>query len=203
VTFSIIYPEPTFPILETASHWLKNCLSNHEECTRLSKPINPTRVLEITPSRTRSKVPRIQLIEPKDSFKPYAALSHCRGKFQPLRTTSANYAAHRRNIPFMDLPKSFQDAVIATVHLGMNRLWIDSLCIIQNSQDDWERECSKMADVYANALVGIAASDARDSSEGFLRKHSSELHCSLGSGVSIRCLPTMSNWTSQLRNEDS
>lgn len=107
----------------------------------------------------------------------------------PLRTTISNYTSHRRNIPFDDLPRSFRDAVIITVHIGAKRLWIDSLCIIQDSVHDWQRECAKMADVYANAMVGIAACDARDASHGFLHKYPSKLRLDLGGSVSMRCIP--------------
>jgi len=46
------------------------------------------------------------------------------------------------------MPEMFQDAVIASRELGIRYLWIDSLCIIQDSVEDWELECSKMGRVY-------------------------------------------------------
>ncbi|RKL36027.1 hypothetical protein BFJ70_g7582 [Fusarium oxysporum] len=59
-------------------------------------------------------------------------------------------------------------------------LWVDAVCIIQsdktlNAQQeddvamaDWERESMRMASYYSNSLCRIAASNAKDSSEGIL-----------------------------------
>jgi hypothetical protein len=114
----------------------------------------------------------VRLVEsPDTSAERYRALSHCRGAYQPLCTNKEIYEAHKRSILFRDLPKPFQDAVTITKHLGVEYLWIDSLCIIQNSAEDWERECSRMASIYAGALVTIAAPGATDSSKSFLHDY--------------------------------
>jgi hypothetical protein len=47
-----------------------------------------------------------------------------------------------------DLPRTFRDAVEATRELGVEFLWIDSLCILQDSVDDWDIESNRMHDVY-------------------------------------------------------
>jgi len=70
------------------------------------------------------------------------------------------------DIPWDALPKTFQDAIEVTRRLGISYLWIDSLCIIQDSKDDWAREASKMADIYRNAYVTVAATGAKDSTVG-------------------------------------
>lgn len=36
----------------------------------------------------------------------------------------------------MDLPKTGQDAVFIVRKLGFRYLWVDSLCIIQDDEDD-------------------------------------------------------------------
>ena len=61
------------------------------------------------------------------------------------------------NLPFDNLPPLFQDAVIITRQLGLRYLWIDSLCIIQDSLRDWETEATKMASIYQNSYVTISA----------------------------------------------
>jgi hypothetical protein len=50
------------------------------------------------------------------------------------------------------LPKMFQDAVFITRQLEIKYLWINSLCIIQDSQEDWSQEAAKMGDVYRYAF---------------------------------------------------
>jgi len=56
-----------------------------------------------------------------------------------------------------DLPKTFKDAVDITKSLGFRCLWIDALCIIQDSPADWKREASRMAFVYENSTCTIGA----------------------------------------------
>jgi hypothetical protein len=114
----------------------------------------------------------VRLVEcPNTSAKRYRALSHFPGAHQSLCTNKENYEAHKQSILFLDLPKPFQAAVTVTKHLGVEYLWIDSFCIIQNSAEDWERECSRMASICTGALVTIAASSAIGSSKGFLRDY--------------------------------
>lgn len=52
--------------------------------------------------------------------------------------------------------------------LGYCYIWVDSLCIIQDDRVDWEREAAKMGSVYENALLTIAATDARDANYSLL-----------------------------------
>ncbi|KAG9229967.1 hypothetical protein BJ875DRAFT_445475 [Amylocarpus encephaloides] len=46
---------------------------------------------------------------------------------------------------------------------------IDSLCIIQNSTEDWEIECIKMASIYKNSTVNICGTTAANSHASFLQ----------------------------------
>ena len=60
--------------------------------------------------------------------------------------------------------------------LDIKYVCIDSLCIIQDNSRDWHSEAGKMKYVYSNATLVVAASGARDSSEGLFideRPHSS------------------------------
>lgn len=43
---------------------------------------------------------------------------------------------------------------------------IDSLCIIQDDNEDWTTEAARMSDVYRNAIVTLSADAAEDSSGG-------------------------------------
>ena len=69
------------------------------------------------------------------------------------------------------MPKTIQDAVRVTRGLGVKYLWIDALCIVQDSAGELLEEISRMRLYYENALVVIAASGARDMQEGFLKAH--------------------------------
>lgn len=85
---------------------------------------------------------------------------------QIVRTTKATIEQMKRGIPWASLSKTFQDAIILTRKLGVQYIWIDSLCIIQDDKFDWETESATMAAVYQNAYLTIAASLAADGSGG-------------------------------------
>lgn len=93
--------------------------------------------------------------------------------------TKSTFGDLTDGIAFADLPKTFRDAVQVTRKLGFEYLWIDSLCIFQDSLDDWNHEASKMCEVYANAVCNIAATGAADSTQGLFFTHSQEVDCPL------------------------
>jgi hypothetical protein len=96
----------------------------------------------------------------------YVALSHCWGTLgkHPLRTTTDNLQEHISGISWSTLPKTFQDALKITRELGIDYIWIDSLCIVQDSEEDWRQESREMGLIYERARVTIAAAGAADSS---------------------------------------
>jgi hypothetical protein len=99
----------------------------------------------------------------------YAILSYCWGESQHLlKTTLTSLEKHMRGISFTRLPKTIQDAVKVARGLSINYLWVDSLCIIQGSQEDWEIESAKMSEYFGNAHITIAASSASNAQAGIL-----------------------------------
>lgn len=68
----------------------------------------------------------------------------------------ANWGQQHRDGPFRITPL-FSEAGHLALQLGINYIWIDSLCIIQDDGDDWGRESVKMADYYQQAWLTIAA----------------------------------------------
>jgi hypothetical protein len=67
------------------------------------------------------------------------------------------------------LSPTFADAVTVTKKLGVRYLWIDSLCIVQDSEEDWNQEASMMGEVYSCSYCTLAASSSEDSGGGLLR----------------------------------
>jgi hypothetical protein len=96
----------------------------------------------------------------------YATLSHRWGGVTPARTTLDTIGS---KLTLSSLPKTFQDAITITREMGLKYLWIDSLCIIQDSEEDWKRESRRMGDYYWYAYFNIAASDASDPTKGCFR----------------------------------
>jgi len=109
----------------------------------------------------------------------YASLSHCWGKTKILRLELQSLEAFRKGITLSSLPKTFQDAIACVRTLGIHYLWIDSLCIIQDSVEDWRRESALMGLVYHHAMINLSAAGARDGSEGLHFDRSEDIATSL------------------------
>ncbi|KAI9151273.1 hypothetical protein HJFPF1_08472 [Paramyrothecium foliicola] len=148
--------------LAIVTNWLEDCASNHAECLDGDTAL-PTRLLDVGSASDEV----VKLVEPgADRKGKYASLSYCWGTSETLTTTRNSLNAHISGIRLLDLPKTFQDAVAITRHLGLRYIWIDSLCIFQDDRDDWARESARMFDVYSNAFVVIAANRASASEQG-------------------------------------
>lgn len=81
-------------------------------------------------------------------------------------TTQATLESRKSGISWNELPKTFQEAISITRELGLNRLWIDSLCVIQDSKEDWQLESAEIAGIYQNAFLTLAATSSPDSDGG-------------------------------------
>lgn len=74
------------------------------------------------------------------------------------------------------LHQTFQDAVKVALFLGVSFIWIDCLCIYQDSNDDWIQEASLMGKVYENGLCNISATEAKDSKGGLCVGRTAKIH---------------------------
>jgi hypothetical protein len=99
----------------------------------------------------------------------YLTLSHCWGTNMLLRLTAGTHNCFQDGFPVTTLPPTFRDAVHIATRLSVQYLWIDSLCIFQDSLDDWSFQAEQMATVYSNGYLNIAASDSKNSDGGFFR----------------------------------
>ena len=97
---------------------------------------------------------------------PYVSLSHCWGSDQHFKLTTATVDQMKAGFSRSLLPRTFNDAIRATRELGLNYLWIDALCIIQDSKSDWSQEALAMAYVYQGALCNLAATGSADGHGG-------------------------------------
>ncbi len=98
----------------------------------------------------------------------YIALSHCwGGKISPLLTTETLEPFQNR-LSYAALPANFRDAIVITRELGIRYLWIDSLCILQDSKQDWQQESKMMAAIYRDSTLTISAMASSGSTQGIL-----------------------------------
>ncbi|OTA87007.1 hypothetical protein M434DRAFT_35537 [Hypoxylon sp. CO27-5] len=152
--------------LKVAKRWLDVCRETHSPCAFREERYVPSRLLDVSDYN-----PKLVLRAEVQRFE-FIALSHCWGGSQPITTQAGNLKRHREEINLGTLPKTFQDAIKVTKSLGFRYLWIDSLCIIQDDKEDWERESSEMDKIYSNAELVPAAAVASSAYDGFLRDRS-------------------------------
>ena len=154
-----------------ARSWFQRCRDHHPHCTPAgcSDRVLPKRLLEFIIS---SNGPTVKVIETQPlQDVEYMTLSHCWGGSLPLRLLTTNLEASRTSIPLSSLPKTFQDALFVVGWFGVKYLWIDALCIIQVSDDDWAHESGRMRDYYKYSFGTIAATGASNPSEGLFFDH--------------------------------
>lgn len=150
--------------LPLCRHWLQICEQSHTECAVSRDQQPPTRLLELQEDggvhlRLTSELPDSKGMK-------YVTLSHCWGKLSFTRLGKDTFSSFEQQVPSSALTKTFQDAISITRYLGLQYIWIDSLCIVQDDPDDWAKESSLMSNVYGGSYLNIAASGATDGSVG-------------------------------------
>jgi hypothetical protein len=164
--------------LQLAGWWLRRCRIEHSEhstCSAAAAKIvgldRPARLLYVGVGKGDEDLRLHPNTDPH--WRPeYVALSYCWGTTTFQHLTSQNISEYSGKIDYSILPKTIRDAIDITRQLGFSYLWIDALCIIQDSKEDWATESVKMGQVYRQAVLTIAALGAQDSSRGcFLRRN--------------------------------
>lgn len=136
-----IYPDLGSPVnLSIAKEWLDDCRNNHVECCPVKTSSLPTRVLDVGISEGS---PSCRLVETGNKQGNYVALSHCWGGKIKERLTTETLSNFLRSIPIAQLPANFRDAIYVTRQLGMRYLWIDALCILQDSKENVSASCPR------------------------------------------------------------
>jgi hypothetical protein len=164
---------------------MSRCEKEHEKCRLIVEQSGetagfvPTRLIYVgsdVPADSPILFESSERSEHDPTPPPFTALSHCWGKTQIITTTKRTVALRRAGIPWSALSKTFQDAIELTRALGIDYIWIDSLCIIQDDVEDWAREATKMASIYRNAYLTIGATAAADGSHGLYPRERPIIH---------------------------
>ena len=83
-----------------------------------------------------------------------------------LKTKQSTLEQFKVEVPWDELTKTFKDAVDICRRLNIDYLWIDSLCILQDSVDDWSQNATEVGSIYENAVLTIAATKSKEGCEG-------------------------------------
>jgi len=167
----------------TALSWMKKCKKDrvrHKKCWRIQQARHvdsdadevslPSRLIEVRGSKQNV---HIHLREKRHMTgnEQYMTLSHCWGKSssKSIMLTQNSLASFLKKIDHCSLSCIFQNAVQVVQIFDINFLWIDALCILQDSREDWLTESASMTDVYVNSFLNIAATIAVDSQSGLFQ----------------------------------
>ncbi|THU89040.1 HET-domain-containing protein, partial [Dendrothele bispora CBS 962.96] len=141
---------------------MNECISKHSNCPRPSLTPLPTRVIDCEdPSKPH-------LFITQGILSPYAALSYVWGSDTSHITLTSNFDTYVDDIDPSIIPKTIRDAITVTHGLGMRYLWVDAFCIIQDSNEDKNRELIRMGQIYRDAYITIIASCASRGNAGIL-----------------------------------
>ncbi|KAJ3527942.1 hypothetical protein NM208_g10456 [Fusarium decemcellulare] len=183
----------------TIQSWINECVTAHEGCRpQIQHPpgsfVCPKRLLDLSKGS-------LILRENIGQERCYACLSHCWGtNTNVVKTTKQTLESFRTLIPWDKLSKTFRDAIEICRRLGILYLWIDSLCIIQDSAEDWKEQAAQMADIYQNSFLTLAATKSRDGSGGCFSETTSHYVAKLVPGyqdIYVRQRPPLfpDHWT--------
>src|SRR5579862_1975868 len=157
--------------ISTINYWLDYCRNNHSGCVSSQPDFMPTRVVDV--GLVEDREPRLVFTAGLDAAdrglaRRYLALSHCWGSGMPptATTTLSTIPDRLQAIPIAGLSRTFVDFIGIARKMRVQYVWIDSLCIIQDSKEDWENEAAQMASVYSNAYCTVAASSSADGNGG-------------------------------------
>ncbi|KAL2136225.1 hypothetical protein VTI74DRAFT_4855 [Chaetomium olivicolor] len=148
--------------------WFETCCEKHERCKpeTAPTPFVPSRLLEISGSDERTMRIRLRERPTLPVEVRYATLSHCWGSVMPFKLKHELVKSCLNGISLDEISRVFRDAIRVAWRLKIQYIWIDSLCIIQDSLEDWRAESAQMGLVYRHGILNIAATGFSDGSNG-------------------------------------
>jgi hypothetical protein len=155
---------PTGPRgIQSLRELINDCVENHAGAgcqADVRQTVHPTRLLCV---RDASGEHVLRIVPGREATGRWLTLSHCWGavaRDAPWKLLKSRIHDFSISIDPLDLPRTFIDAIDICRKLGESHIWIDSLCIIQDSPEDWEREASSMAGIYAGSLCTLSSATA-------------------------------------------
>lgn len=158
-------------VAQQALSWIETCHTTHPSCQSIatSTTWKPTRLIYMG-RLGLDFVPRLCISSELPSNITYVTLSHCWGLIKIFRLLSTNLMNLLKEILLPELTQVFRDAIDLARRLGINYIWIDSLCIIQDSVEDWKHESALMGNVYKYSWCNIAATGCENGLLGDVRQ---------------------------------
>jgi serine/threonine protein kinase len=143
-----------------AKTWLDDCLCTHGSCRHLSMgyPYDlPKRLIDILPEGQPGSYVRIiksDSLETATQDVQYVALSHVWTHAEPI-LSSDSQSRMQTELGLEQLPVAVRNAISQVQQLGFRYCWLDSLCVLQDSEQEKEQECTSMSSTFRNAVLTV------------------------------------------------
>ncbi|KAL2844584.1 heterokaryon incompatibility protein-domain-containing protein [Aspergillus pseudoustus] len=177
--------------LGQCKEWFEMCCGRHEECRQKKmgegSASSPNPFFKLIDVAKRAVV-----ILGNEGAHRYATLSYVCGAAYTLCVLQGsvgwkedNEGTWRHPLP-TELPNTIEDALRVTARIGLQYLWVDSICIAQDNRDEKQAQILAMYDIYANAEICIIAASGTDSTHGLPGVRESRKLAGSVAGVSLQ-----------------
>ncbi|KAH8679632.1 heterokaryon incompatibility protein-domain-containing protein [Tricladium varicosporioides] len=172
---AVKHPRSKSKAFEIAHAWLEECDDTHN-CTKNTKEDLwiPKRLLDLGNHQAPDYV-QLRMGSDIEIGSKYATLSHCWGGHNPDSLGHATEEELMRGRKTTKFCRLFQDVFELARYLGLRYLWIDSLCIFQGPDGDFNTQASQMWKIYHRSHINIAASSAASGEEALFDEQSTDV----------------------------
>ncbi|MCJ1465915.1 hypothetical protein MMC07_004534 [Pseudocyphellaria aurata] len=136
--------------------------SIHSSSIRIEQPCNPVSLSDTSPELTLIDVHEECLVIANADAR-YIALSYVWGgpqSFQNTKTRSKQlYTPGAISAADTEIPLTIRDSIKFVGMLGERYIWIDSLCIVQDSSSDKMKQIANMGNIYSRAMLTLVVAD--------------------------------------------
>ncbi|KAF6822897.1 heterokaryon incompatibility protein [Colletotrichum plurivorum] len=177
--------EPTFDVRRLSS-WVSTC----ETCHHDSCMVDPLGFAETFPGLSVLRLVDVEqqcLVEIQE-VPQYVALSYVWGEVPSLRLSITNRPQLTKpggiKAAWDSIPRTIRDAILLVKKLGKRYLWVDTLCLVQNDQEDLGSGVNIMDQIYEASWLTIVAACGQNANAGLPGvQGSSRLKVDIGSRV--------------------
>lgn len=172
--FTIAQPTSTTTFgsssIKQVREWLTQCLEGHHDCMPSERLLtfssddgnysyqSKIRLVDVgTDEHPVFRLVDGETLEREEGCVNYITLSYrwtAETAITSLRTY--NNALYHDSIPTETLPQIYKEAAAVARALHIPYVWIDSLCIIQDSAQDWNEQASMMDSIYTHARMNLS-----------------------------------------------
>ncbi|KAF7188469.1 hypothetical protein HII31_10131 [Pseudocercospora fuligena] len=150
--------------------WISDCGLRHKKCDVTYRSVSA--VQQLPEQSLLIDVHKQCLVDAPQNVH-YAALSYKWGEAQQYLTLEKEFEALQKPgaLTSRPLPATVRDAITLTSNIGLDYVWVDALCIIQDSPSHKAKQISQMHLVYGCATVTIVAASSAHADDGLAGVH--------------------------------